>query len=799
MSNSESTTAQGNSFRDSIKELIELTPGCTEVQTEFLVGSQPVDIYYEERTSFSSIRVACECKDYGRPLTKDLIASNIYPRYAPLLERDLVDAVRIIAPLALNATARAYVKECGFTFQTADEVASQVIDFRPYLRALKGGFAVDGLDKYFIKPVLADGSDLETNILEWISGAASRPIAILAGYGMGKTSFARRLAFLLAADALQEAQHRIPILVPLSEISGEQDLEGLLGKLFGARYPLQGYNFPAFMELNTRGRFVIILDGFDEMKHSISPAEFEHNFLQLNRLNGAFTRVLLLGRPSAFMSDAEALFVLRGKRRRGSQLFSIEGAPEYRQLELQEFSSTQALSFIRNYAAYRSSLDSALRDNDSKCVDIDDRLDSIRADPEMMSLILRPVQAKMLADLAIDPEVHWRSFTRYELFREFIQRIVSREASKPTRAAVHADARLIFLRRLAWWVWTKARSSGFRAADLPDYLVSDIPGRDPDGDPQDLKRELITGSFLESKVGDSYYFPHRSFLEFLVADFCCLEGSSKGGAAIEDIASAMTPDVREFIKDSDHASMVCRWRDGINDVEASLSIDFLLLIAWALNTAQPGYAPLVRSDATPRDLLIDYCLLVDRSVSRTEIVNYLTRVFRIAHSQTKLMVLICLLALLEKSDIEVQHAMHCNIAALILAESLDEMKRIIDQSGKYPIGVDKRNRFANLLVASFTAAHPQDSGLTLSIEGGALYDTLYAALSPKWRVAGFPMSVDDVFSDINLLELPSVDGQLALSKRGSLVSSFFRRFPNPSSLVPIVDKRGIPRKHERVV
>jgi hypothetical protein len=127
------------------------------------------------------------------------------------------------------------------------------------------------------------------------------------------------------------------------------------------------------------------------------------------------------------------------------------------------------------------------------------------------------------------------------------------------------------------------------------------------------------------------------------------------------------------------------------------------------------------------------------------------------------------------------------------------MKRIIDQSGKYPIGVDKRNRFANLLVASFTAAHPQDSGLTLSIEGGALYDTLYAALSPKWRVAGFPMSVDDVFSDINLLELPSVDGQLALSKRGSLVSSFFRRFPNPSSLVPIVDKRGIPRKHERGV
>ena len=125
MSQPTNTTAQGNAFRDGIAALIRLTPGCTDVKTELLIGTQPADIYYQERATFGPIRVACECKDYGQRLTKDLIARQIYPRYQPLLANKQIDAVRIIAPLDLNATARAYIEEIGFKFQTADEVAAQ--------------------------------------------------------------------------------------------------------------------------------------------------------------------------------------------------------------------------------------------------------------------------------------------------------------------------------------------------------------------------------------------------------------------------------------------------------------------------------------------------------------------------------------------------------------------------------------------------------------------------------------------------------------------------------------------------
>lgn len=75
---SDSMTAQGNIFRDRVRQLIELIPGCSNVQAEYQVGTQPVDLYYEEGVSFRRLRVVCECKDYGRPLTKTLIARHIY-------------------------------------------------------------------------------------------------------------------------------------------------------------------------------------------------------------------------------------------------------------------------------------------------------------------------------------------------------------------------------------------------------------------------------------------------------------------------------------------------------------------------------------------------------------------------------------------------------------------------------------------------------------------------------------------------------------------------------------------------
>lgn len=96
------------------------------------------------------------------------------------------------------------------------------------------------------------------------------PIAILAGYGMGKTSFSTMLASKFASQCLSGETSRIPIYLKLGDIFNEQGIEGLVCKYFASQYNVSGFTYPLFLEFNRLGRFLIILDGFDEMKHAMS-------------------------------------------------------------------------------------------------------------------------------------------------------------------------------------------------------------------------------------------------------------------------------------------------------------------------------------------------------------------------------------------------------------------------------------------------------------------------------------------------------------------------------------------------
>jgi hypothetical protein len=120
-----------------------------------------------------------------------------------------------------------------------------------------------------------------------------------------------------------------------------------------ARSAVHNYHFDTFMTLNGMGRLLVILDGFDEMKHTMTWEEFRFNFQELNRLVVATSRVILLGRPSAFLSDAEHTWVLRGVRQIGANSFRMSDWPEYRELHLAPFSEQDAFKFIHDYLTYR--------------------------------------------------------------------------------------------------------------------------------------------------------------------------------------------------------------------------------------------------------------------------------------------------------------------------------------------------------------------------------------------------------------------------------------------------------------
>jgi hypothetical protein len=783
MSAEQNTTTQGNSFRDQVKSLIELTPGCSKVTVECLIGTQAVDVYYEESTSCGTLRVACECKDYAVSLTKDLVARHIYPRYQPLLAKRLVDAVLIVASQELGAVAREYVEECGFAFRTLRQLQTRLLDFRQYLTSLRSVFTEKGLDRYYIRPMTTEGADLEDYIESWIASPANQPIAILGGYGMGKTSFARRLAHVLAVRALEHATCRIPILIPLSEISNEQTLEGLLGKLLAAQNIVPGYHFKLFMELNRLGRFVIILDGFDEMKHTISWAEFKHNFTELNRLNVAGGKLLLLGRPSALLSDAEESFVIHGRNRLFKYHQHLPGMTSYRQLPLHEFSGIQLMEFIRRYAGFLAEADARLRYSDTEKDDIDARIKSIHNDPEMIDLASRPVQAKMLVELSIEPGVQWRSFTRYDLYKEFITGLTDREVTKDTRARFRAEVRLRFIRDVAWWTWRRAGNLGFNVADLPASIFESLH-IETEATPIDIQRDLIAGSILEKKIGGTYYFPHRSFLEFLVAEYMCIEGTARG--QLVEFSAALTADVAAFIKESGHSRVVAGWGNMMNDVEAPLSRDLLALIAWGRSkiTWLIGSRQFAAETDSPRDLLTNYYLLMEMNTEVWEIVKYFRHAFTVVESvQSKITAVLCLMLAQKGGSSELRGQVYRQIVAFMLLQSLDEIHQLIRQPGPGIVLPDKPGPFLRMLLSSVQPVSQEiKSRMFFTVGVISLYKVLQSLLSPLWRVRVPLIDMAARVDPFALEELSNFDPRLALSRQGADVAALFQRVPDPSEV-----------------
>jgi hypothetical protein len=605
-----STTSKGNAFRDEIMRLIRLRPNCREVQAERKVGSQPVDLYYEERTSWGTLRIACECKDYKDPLTKTDIAEKIASRYQPLVDRGHVDRVRIIAPKLIGPIADEYLRTDlrGFSFSTRAQLEAEIIDFGPYVQAIESLYRESSLDKYYVKPAIQDGEDLETRVLRWIESGSSQPIAILGGYGMGKTSFARRLAHIAARNFQKDSRARIPILISLYEISSEQRVDGLVARLLTNEGLVSNYSWPLFSELNSLGRLLIILDGFDEMKHTMTWVQFKHNFAQLNKLVVPHSKVLLLGRPSAFASDDEHVYILSGKKRIQGGYGRVPDAPIYVELHLREFSPDQALDFLRRYIAVQGPAMAILRGEKYDAQMLEERLENIAADTELMTLIQRPVQAKMVADLAMDPNVQWRSFSRYELYAEFIERIIQREVEKPTRSAYTADERMTFHRILAWFLWTRAQGSGFKLVDLPQHFLAGFLKEEVDDvDESAIARDLISGSLLERKSGDAYFFPHRSFVEFLVADLICSEEMDSD--RLQEVSSSLNHEVTEFIKESGKTTSVAEWANLIDQVKGAISIQLLSVIAWAQNN-HGWETPKPSPRANPHDVMIAHMRLM---------------------------------------------------------------------------------------------------------------------------------------------------------------------------------------------
>lgn len=573
----ESTTKRGNDFRDSVAAL--LSENGYIVQKELLVDHKNVDILATYSHLNKSRTIAVEVKNYKNPLTK-FDFEKILASHFSLLKSGAINELLVVSlnPDLSGATQKYLHDTNEINHLTIDQLQNSLMDFKAYLHNAVLEHEKQGLENYYVQQSSTEHGDTNVWLNDWISSDEHRPVAIIAGYGMGKTSLARHLSYKLANDFLAGNISRIPILVSLGTISQEQSLSGLIGTcLAGSSYSVKNYNFPLFDKMNKKGRFVILLDGFDEMKHMMTYSDFTRNFDELNKLVCEKSKVILLGRPSAFLSDNERSAIIFGKQKFGKITLNSKNSPKYIEHSIAKFTPAQVNEFISRYIAFSMTNNETGFSNEY----VDKRMEEVRglAESELLS---RPVHTKMFVDVAANSDTDLSNLSRFDLYNYFINYLINREVSKLSRGwALKSDDRRIFACDLAWFLWTDSTSEGggCRLQDLPDSLFQPYV---PEGfDPQEVKRDLLAGSFLEEKEAGTFYFAHRSFQEFLVAEyiwnFCDTGFSIDEQKEFVNLLQrvALTEEVLEFLIEGNSEETFASLSRLILTSRVSIEIEFL--------------------------------------------------------------------------------------------------------------------------------------------------------------------------------------------------------------------------------
>jgi len=568
----------GSRFEARVASLIRSSPGYKNVREQQHIRGKDVDLIFQKQWNpHKLITIAIECKDWATGINRSAV-QEIFLDYKPLLDAKDIDELWIVTPKPVSATVQEYADSfSGLEVLHINEFEQGVIDFSLYTEYLRSRFYENKLDQYYIHSRLEKSkSTLHDKVLEWINGASSTPIAVWAGYGMGKTSYATFLASTLAEAFLADHSNRIPILIPLGDYYTSPRIDGLFSNVLTNEYGVHGYNFNTFWNLHEAGRFVIILDGFDEMKHAMTRNEFNAISKEIRKLILSNSKIILLGRPDAIISDEEHTLLIKGTRRvSGLDVPDTIGA-EFTEFRLDFFSDIEYIEFLKRYI-------SAFYDKPDKVAYLSKRLAEIKR-IDLSDILRRPVQARMLAQILLNPANAIEKISKYDLYSMFIEECLSREAEKHERQGIETSTRRRFMQDLAWWLWAIKRTRTFTITDIPPALSRGFiaEGQDKLGQLREhlvgsIVEERSVGSLVNEKSAGTYYFPHMSFTEFLVAEYLVERQLKESDVAV--LANAFDGEIRSFLSTYNKEDVSYKFYNDIKDFKGGLPWDFVEFIS----------------------------------------------------------------------------------------------------------------------------------------------------------------------------------------------------------------------------
>jgi hypothetical protein len=495
----------------------------------------------------------------------------------------------IITSHAVDVKARKLVAEKSDSLQIATlaEFYRVMAQYDDYLGHLTNEVESD-ISPYWVDLHCNDEEGglfkVEEYVDSWLKNSEDSLLALMGIFGMGKTWFCKYYAAKLAQQHLKDAgDHRIPILISLSDWKEVRNIEAHIQHVLTKSAYRDVGNYEAFMHLNRCGRLLLIFDGFEDMEERVEERVAMENFKRIAGIITEKSKVILTSRQLFF----EHLKPLK------EIMEAVPGGPRFKTLTLQEFDDDQI----------RHALQKRIPDRWEywwNQISVIDRLKDVASRPVMIEVISKA-----------SPQIEIGRIDSATLYRSCITEGWIKQACRvddeQTVALVYD-----FVRGLACEMFTPqadrtiAREEFHRRAGE----IFSSP---------ELTKRLTDLLVLHRQTG-KYTFSHLSFMEFLVADRIAEELSHTNGKEL--FSYRITEGVVEFLKEI--ASSVPGVLSGIlqvmGDAQLGNQISVIVQILKALGGGNP-ILPVINALNASNDQTITIPLHVVTLLGREEYLN----------------------------------------------------------------------------------------------------------------------------------------------------------------------------------
>lgn len=489
-----------------------------DVRRNIDIDGNDIDIFAEIGIGPERFKAVIECKNYNRNVRISEV-NKFYGLYKALRDKNRVDRGIMVSRQGFSESARRFAERNGMSVYTLDELASNLIDFGFYIERVIYDF--ENFEEYCTGqriPIIEDFSNcdlykfyidldcfdakgreyrpIDQYIGKWLKHKAKNHVSVLGDYGTGKSSFCLMLTYKLAKKfKADQVSSRIPIYISLKEYGKTLSVEQLITGLLLNRYGIQIPNYRIFEKLLESGRFVVLLDGFDEMATKSDRITTIENFRELNKLASSRNKVVLTCRTHYFKTKKDVDEIL-DKKYDTELMEEISDKRNYDVIYLREFSEKKIRKCLKLH--YKDDWKEYL-----KKIHRTYNLEDLAKRPILLDIIIKTLP-KLKETEEINQAKLYQTYTDFWIERE------------DWRSKLDKDEKRIFAEELAFEMFQEEKYS-LNYRDLPATIKNRFPGIRTQTELEHLDYDITTCSFLNRDGEGNYRFIHKSFLEFFVA------------------------------------------------------------------------------------------------------------------------------------------------------------------------------------------------------------------------------------------------------------------------------------------